>query len=194
MEIASCVLTGFALLVVGIAAAWDIKTHKIPNKLTFPAALVGIVLQIIYFVSCGYAGDFWLRALTGAINGILGWFTGVFIMSFTKLFLRKFGHGDTKLVAAVGAILGPGSALLVYFYYTLVFGFYSLIAMAVSLPWWNLWMSSEMKKVGAQDVHVDMEKFNTVRKGIIPVAPFIALGTVLAIVLHKATLEFFGLD
>lgn len=184
----------FAVLVVGVAAACDLRTRKIPNKITFPAALIGILLQISYFISCGYSGDYWLRGIAGAINAILGWFVAFFIMTSTKLFLRKFGHGDTKLMAAVGAILGPGPVLLAYFYYALVFGVYSLIAMVISVPWGNMWVAHQAGKVGGQVAPVDMTKFETIRKGIIPVAPFIALGTILAIVLQQQTLEFIGLN
>jgi prepilin peptidase CpaA len=183
-----------ALIVVSIGTVSDLRSRKIPNRLTFPAALIGIVAQSVYFASWGYSGDYWLRALAGAINGMLGWFTGIFIMSITKIFLRKFGHGDTKLVGAVGAFLGPGMVLIVYLYYSLVFGLYSLVSLAWSVPWHDLWMAQEMRKAGAQAKTPDMSKFNEARKGLIPVAPFIALGTLCAVILQQPTMEFLGFN
>lgn len=194
MEIPFDVLKLAALVTVAIATVCDLRTRKIPNKLTFPAAVLGIVLQAAYFSSWGYFGDYGLRALAGAINGLCGWFTGIFIMSATKLFLRKFGHGDTKLVGAVGAILGPVPVLLVYLYYSLVFGFYSIIALGTAIPWHDLWIAQEMRRAGAVAPAVNLSRFQEARKGIIPVAPFIASGTLLAVVLQQATMSFFGWD
>lgn len=181
-----------ALIVVSIAAASDIKTHKIPNKLTFPAAGLGIILQALYFASWSNSHDIALNAAAGALNAIIGWWVAVIIMSTTKLFMRKFGHGDTKLMAAVGSILGPGPVLMVYLYYSLCFGIFSLVTLGTKVPWQQFFMVSEMKKAGATGASVDMGELNAARKEIIPVAPFIALGTMCTLLLEKQTLIFFN--
>lgn len=181
-----------ALLVVAIATACDLKSRKIPNKLTFPASAVGIVMQTIYFASWSTEKDIWLQLAAGFVTGILGWFVGVFIMSFTKLFMRQFGHGDTKLVAAIGTFLGPWLVLLVYLYYCICFGIYTCFKMACAVPWGQLWISSEMKKAGVEPLKVNFDKLNASRKEIIPVAPLIALGTICCILFEKPTLEFMG--
>src|SRR5262245_33421432 len=87
-----------ALIIVGVAAVIDYRTHKIPNKLTFPASAIGIIAQAIYFASWANSKDVFLQATAGFVYGIMGWFLGVFVMSFIKFFLRQMGHGDTKLV------------------------------------------------------------------------------------------------
>lgn len=187
------VLRIVALVVVSIASATDLKSHKIPNILTFPSAGIGIILQAIYFASWSTFHDIPLAALAGACNAILGWFTGVFVMAITKAFMSKFGHGDTKLMGAIGALLGPGPVLMVYFYYSLCFGFYSLFRMATCLPWQQLFFAFELKKAGASPAGaVNMEKLNAIRKEIIPVGPFIALGTLCTFLFEKQTLLFFG--
>lgn len=182
-----------ALIVVSIGAACDLKTNKIPNKLTFPASGFGIILQSIYFASWSSSHDLVLQLLAGLSYGVLGWFMGVLIMSITKLFMRQFGHGDTKLVAAVGSFLGPWHVLLVYFYYMASFGVYGICQLLTALPWSQFWISAEMKKAGVTPVNLNMDKFNEARKKSLPVAPFIAIGTVLSIILEKATLEAFGI-
>lgn len=192
VEIPSIVLKIAALLVVGIAAACDLKTQKIPNLLTFPASAVGIVMQSAYFASWSSGRDICLYAGAGALTGILGWIVGVLIMSLTKIFMRKFGHGDTKLVAAVGTFLGPGLVLMVYLYYSLCFGLYSMIKLGAAIPWRQLLMAAELKKAGIE-APLDLERFSQVRKQVIPVAPFIALGTLCCILFEKPTLELFGL-
>lgn len=186
------VLRIVALIVVSIASATDLKSHKIPNKLTFPAALVGIVLQGLYFASWSRANDLPLSFAAGAVNAIIGWFTGVFIMALTKAFMSKFGHGDTKLMGAIGSIVGPGPVLMVYFYYSLCFGFFSLFKMILALPWKQLAMSFELKQAGGDWQGVNMDSLNAIRKEIIPVAPFIALGTLCTFLFEKQTLLFFG--
>lgn len=186
------VLRIVALIVVSIASATDLKSHKIPNVLTFPAALLGIALQSLYFASWSRAHDIGLSLAAGATNAVIGWFTGVFIMALTKAFMSKFGHGDTKLMGAVGSIIGPGPVLMVYFYYSLCFGFYSLVRMVLALPWKQLAMSIELKQAGGDWQAADMDALNAIRKEIIPVAPFIALGTLCTFLFEKQTLLFFG--
>lgn len=186
------VLRIVALIVVSIASVTDLKSHKIPNVLTFPAALLGIALQSLYFASWSRAHDIGLSLAAGATNAVIGWFTGVFIMALTKAFMSKFGHGDTKLMGAVGSIIGPGPVLMVYFYYSLCFGFYSLVRMVLALPWKQLAMSIELKQAGGDWQAADMDALNAIRKEIIPVAPFIALGTLCTFLFEKQTLLFFG--
>lgn len=182
------------LLVVTIATITDLKYRKIPNNLTFPASFLGIVAQAAYFASFATPTDMWLRAGVGALNGVLGWFTGVFIMSFTKFFMRKFGHGDTKLVAAAGAFLGPGSVLIIYLYYSLVFGFFSLVKMILAIPYKDLWMADQARQAGVKVPPVNMDELTKVRKEIVPVGPFIAIGTVLAMVFEQQTRLFLGFN
>lgn len=149
-------------------------------------------MQALYFASWVPARDIPLALGAGATNAIWGWTLGVFIMAITKLFMTKFGHGDTKLVAAVGSILGPGPVLMVYFYYSICFGIFSFFKLASTLPWLHIFVSMEMKKAGAAAAPVDVEKLNAARKEIIPVAPFIALGTICTLLFEKQTMAFFG--
>lgn len=191
-EIPFLVLKIMALIVVAIATVCDLKSRKIPNKLTFPASGIGIIMQSIYFASWGTSRDLLLQTSAGFLCAVFGWFVGVIVMSIYKLFLRQFGHGDTKLVGAVGTFVGPWYVLLVIFYYMLCFGVFSILRMAWAVPWTELWISAEMKKAGVTPISVGMEKLNIVRKEIIPVAPFIAAGTLCAILFERPTLEFLG--
>jgi prepilin peptidase CpaA len=89
-----------AIALAVVAAVWDLKTRRIPNALTFGAALLAIVAH-------GYAGG-----ISGAGWSIAGWLAGVAF--FLPLFaLGGMGAGDVKLLAALGAWLGPGAVVWV---------------------------------------------------------------------------------
>src|SRR6185503_3388038 len=89
---------------VGLTACvTDLRSRRIPNVLTFGAAGAGLI----------YAG------VTGGWSGVgaasLGWFIGAmaFIVPFA---LGGLGGGDVKLLAAIGAWLGPAGAFWVALY------------------------------------------------------------------------------
>lgn len=91
----------FVLLV---SAAIDLRTHRIPNLLTFGGAIVGLIVNV------------GLSRESGLITSVTGWVVGVLLLAI--LFItRGIGGGDVKLLAAAGAWGGPYFAL-----YTLFFG------------------------------------------------------------------------
>lgn len=77
---------------------YDHKTQKIPNLITLPAALLGLLLNT-YFT-----------ALDGFILALQGWLVPVALL-FVLFALRMLGAGDIKLFAAVGALMGYCFAL-----------------------------------------------------------------------------------
>lgn len=83
-----------ALAVAVVGALWDVRTRRVPNVLTFGTSVVALLLHMALG---GWAGMAWSLA---------GWVAGcaVFLPFFL---LRGMGGGDVKLVAALGACLGP---------------------------------------------------------------------------------------
>jgi prepilin peptidase CpaA len=95
------------LLISLVACVTDLRTRRIPNLLTFSAALAGLAFQI------GNGG------LSGGLLAGGGWLTGLAL--FLPVFaLGGMGGGDVKLLAALGAWLGP--------YETLYLALYSAVA------------------------------------------------------------------
>jgi len=103
-----------------IAAVCDLKIGKIPNLLTFPLMLVGLIYH---------------TALTG-LNGLSfsagGLFLGIGILLFPYL-LGGMGAGDAKLLGAVGSMVGSkgvviagGFSILLGFAYAIVLLFIHL--------------------------------------------------------------------
>lgn len=83
------------------AAAVDLRSRRIPNVLTFTLVLTGLIQAILFGSPIGI-GD----ALAGLGVG--------FALTFVLFVLGAMGGGDVKLLAGVGAWLGPWPALGVF--------------------------------------------------------------------------------
>jgi prepilin peptidase CpaA len=101
------VVRSVALCIAVVGCVCDLRSRRIPNVLTLGAAAAGLV----YHLSTG--------GFVGLGQSTLGWLVGVlmFILPFA---LRGLGGGDVKLVAALGAWIGPSDAIWL--------GLYSAIA------------------------------------------------------------------
>jgi prepilin peptidase CpaA len=170
------------MLVVIVASVVDIRTTKIPNWLTFGSALIGIILN---FALLNWKAGLWAMA---------GWVVGVAVMLLFKIFVTKqMGQGDTKLIAAIGAFLGL-KVLLVWGYFALLFGAYATFKFLTAIPWSHFGKMVQAATMGlpsALDKEAE-QKLTTVMKTPIPLAPIIAAGTLVAILLEKPTLAFLG--
>lgn len=101
-------LRALLALVVITAALFDLRWRRVPNSLTLPGLLLGILLNTILYQREG---------LWSSLEGL-----GLaFLIYFGLFLLRGMGGGDVKLMAAVGAIVGPGNWLRIFFL-TLIFG------------------------------------------------------------------------
>ncbi|MGK5737485.1 prepilin peptidase [Micromonospora sp. URMC 103] len=116
--LAVLVLTGAPLAELGATAWWlgwavplcfvDVAVHRLPDRLTWPAAAgVGALLGLAALAGAGTGP--WLRAGLGALGLAL-----FFAATTLLLGARGFGLGDAKLALGVGALLAwHGWAVLV---------------------------------------------------------------------------------
>ncbi len=102
------------LLIAGVGCAWDLRTRRIPNALTFGAAAAAVVVAIV------------TRGADGAASSISGWFIGVGVL-FAAYALGGMGAGDVKLLGALGAWLGPTDALWLALYTGVAGGVIALV-------------------------------------------------------------------
>ncbi|MBI3323179.1 MAG: prepilin peptidase [Candidatus Omnitrophica bacterium] len=133
----------------------DLKEMILPDEITVPGIPIGIALS--FLVPCLHLADSRLRGLAiGLAGAAAGAGVLLAIRSIgTWLFKKEaMGLGDVKLMAMVGALIGPWKVLLVDFILAPVLG--SIVGIAVLLRQ---------------------------RKALIPIpyGPFLALGTVAAI-------------
>jgi len=139
----------FLQIVVGtvliLACISDLRTRRIPNVLTLSAI----------------AGALLFHALTGGVSAA-GWSLAGCVVGAALFFpmfaLRGMGAGDVKLLAAVGAWLGPSQVVLVALAASVAGG---LIAIAVALAYGylrtavrNVWMLlMHWRVMGVRPVH-----------------------------------------
>jgi prepilin peptidase CpaA len=103
-----------ALVLCAVASALDVKSGRIPNILTLGAALAGLVVAAA------------LEGLSGLGHATAGWAVGC-VLFLPFFLLGGMGAGDVKLLAAVGAWLGPSAILFVALYAGLAGGVMAVI-------------------------------------------------------------------
>ena len=103
--------------VLALACISDLRTRRIPNVLTLSAVVTAFLFHL---VTGGWSAAGW--SLAGCVLGAL--------LFFPLFALRGMGAGDVKLLAAVGAWLGPSQVLIAALATSLAGG---VIALAVAL-------------------------------------------------------------
>jgi prepilin peptidase CpaA len=89
------ILVGAVLLAL-IAGYTDLRSRRIPNWLTVPALLIGIVANTVLFR--------WAGLKTSLLGTLLG-----LALLLPFVLLRSLGAGDWKLAGALGAFTGPAA-------------------------------------------------------------------------------------
>jgi prepilin peptidase CpaA len=110
--------TALAALVLSMAACvTDLRSRRIPNVLTFGGAAAALAFHLI------------VGGPQAFLQALLGWTLGAAIF-FPPFALGGLGGGDIKLLAALGAWLGPLAALWLAIYTSLAG---AVMALAVAL-------------------------------------------------------------
>lgn len=125
------VIPAAALSVALFGCAFDLRTRRIPNWLTFGAAAAALVFHAV------------TGGASGAAQSLGGWATGAALLILPYA-LGGMGAGDVKLIGALGAWLGPGDAFWLAMYTGVAGG---VMALAVGVwhgylrqAWNNVWL------------------------------------------------------
>ena len=164
-------------ILVAIAAVYDIRYRRIPNWLVLAGILVGFAWNIFSLSGLGPG-----RAAAGLGLG--------FILYFPLWLLRARGAGDVKLLAAVGAITGPGNCFLVFILTAILGGVIALVMLLmrgrVRHTFFNVaWMMREMLQFRApykSNEELDVKSAKGMR---LPHAAMIAVGAVAFIIMAQ---------
>ena len=113
----------FAFAVAGAvaitAAVVDVKERRIPNLLTYPAMIAGMVLQTVLH---GFKG-----LLSSLEGGLL--FGGIFLLFYV---VRAMGAGDVKMATALGLMVGIPASLRLMMATGIAGGVIALVIMVFS--------------------------------------------------------------
>ena len=120
-----------ALIVALVAVACDLRMRRIPNLLTFGGALAAI----------GYAVA--VGGFAGFESAAGGWLLGAALF-FPFFALGGMGAGDVKLLAALGAWVGPNDAVWLAMFAAMAGGVMGFIVALgrgyLSTAFRNLWV------------------------------------------------------
>jgi prepilin peptidase CpaA len=106
-----------ALFVSAVASVIDLRTGRIPNLLTLGAAVLGLLVAAT------------THGLPGMWGSLAGWLVGCGL--FLPFFLLGgMGAGDVKLLAAIGAWLGPSTTMFAALYTGVAGGVMALVLSA----------------------------------------------------------------
>jgi prepilin peptidase CpaA len=119
------VASATATLAASLAAIVDLRSRRIPNWLTATLVLVGIGLNV------------WRAGLLGGGLALAGAALGLAIL-LPLYVIRAMGAGDVKLLAGLGAVLGPQVLVSVAVYAALAGGLISAIMLARGGRLWTV--------------------------------------------------------
>lgn len=159
-----------SVVVLAIATVTDLRSRRIPNWLVLP------------FLAGGFAAGVWAHGWHGLLTSFLGFAMGAAVLG-VLCWMGGMGMGDVKLLAAIGAWVGPRQLLTAVVMISLIGGVLALV-----------WMVSKgvvgEAFAGAAELlasasrrgiapHAELTLSNP-RSRSMPYAPAIALGTLLS--------------
>lgn len=157
-------------VVVSVATATDLRSRRIPNPLTFPAVAFGLVFN----------------GLRGGWEGLLLSVSGLLLAPCILTLLHGGngpGKGDIKLVAALGAILGPSMGATLVLVSAVVGGF--LAAFWIIGPWFAFSFRQFFHRLTPLSPREDAGQDQDDRPSVLGRVPYgvaISIGTLLTLV------------
>ncbi len=119
------------VLLLGLISAgiMDVRSSRVPNFITFPLALVGLGFHTIADSGNGFL--FSVEGLGLGFSLLIGFYA-----------YGGMGAGDVKLLAAVGAVVGPVNVFEGFLFAALLGGLY-----AVAMMIWHLGLAKTAERI-----------------------------------------------
>lgn len=150
-----------------IASYTDLTSHRIPNLLILSGIGIALLLNIQ------------LAGVSGIVNSLLGLLLG-FLLLLPLYILKGMAAGDIKLMATVGAFLGP-NLIVASVLSTLICGsIVGLTYMYVRKMGLHNRLTSGIKQYFLKEKHID-DNNSLSSKNSFPYAPAILVGTSIVI-------------
>jgi prepilin peptidase CpaA len=132
-------VTAALVVLLTVAAVYDVRYRRIPNWLTMSGLLLGLLINALLGRPTG--------GIVPALEGLAAGF-GVYMLFYL---LRAKSAGDVKLMAAAGALLGPARWFGLFFVTAITGGAMALVLVLLrrrlKRTFWNLsFILSEMKE------------------------------------------------
>lgn len=98
------------------AAVCDVRERRLPNWLTVPSFVAGVVFHLVLGLTNAEGHGVWYWVFQHSLLGALVGFGPLFLLYM----IGGGGAGDTKLITAIGAWLGPFNTFLTYILGTVI--------------------------------------------------------------------------
>ena len=103
-------------IVLAISAATDLRSQKIPNMVTLPAALAALAYHTK------------INGLEGFLFSATGLAAGIALL-FLPYLMGGMGAGDAKLLGVVGALIGAKQVFYAFLIIAIIGGIYAMLLM-----------------------------------------------------------------
>jgi prepilin peptidase CpaA len=97
-----------------VAVVTDLRSQKIPNWLTFPSMLLAVGL---------YTSHMGIQGMLFSLEGVA---VGIGVL-FIPYLMGGMGAGDSKLMGAIGGLLGPKMVFIAFLFTAIIGGCYALL-------------------------------------------------------------------
>lgn len=180
------------VLLLSAAVVTDLLRRRIYNWTTYATLGWVVVLELLTVVLGGASGAEGETRVSPAIVSALGmlpWrdslmgFAAGFSILFILYNLFRGGAGDLKLVAVLGALVGMNTIVEILIYSYILAGIFAACLMVGVAGPGNM-LSFALRGVGIGGPASGSANVSNCLKRQVPMAPFIAGGTLLALVLH----------
>jgi len=128
-------LVVLTFIVLAVGAFTDLKTREVPDWLNFSAIIAALGIRALYSV--------WEWDKTYFIEGLVG-FAAFFILACILYYLGQWGGGDSKMLMALGALIGlefTPSHFMMGFFVNMLFvgGIYGLFwSLGLAIVHWRV--------------------------------------------------------